>query len=74
MNNISSSLGQFLLFNFIQENNHSLISKHMISIKQILCINEFLLLYKKILSQIKDIMSKNNLKKHINKFFIYLKL
>ena len=70
MNDISFSLNQFLLYNLIQENNQSLISTHMISIKQILYINEFLLLYKKILSQIKDIISNNNnIKKHINKFF-----
>ena len=73
MNDISFSLNQFLLYNLIQENNYSLISTHMISIKQILYINEFLLLYKKILSQIKDIISINNIKQYINKFFVLSK-
>ena len=69
MNATSFSLNQFLLFNLIQENNHSLILSHTITIKQILYINEFLLLYQKIISLIKDIISNNNIKKYINQFF-----
>ena len=65
----SLALNQLLLFNLIIENNQSLITSHTISIKQILYINKFFILYKKILSQIKEIISKNNFKKYYSKFF-----
>ena len=67
------ALNQLLLFNLIIENNQSLITSHSISIKQILYINKFFILYKKILSQIKEIISKNNFKKYYNKFFLLSK-
>ena len=67
------ALNQLLLFNLIIENNQSLITSHGISIKQILYINKFFILYKKILSQIKEIISKNNFKKYYDKFFLLSK-
>ena len=69
MGNITLSLNQLLLYNFFQGNNKSLITSHKISIKQIIAINEFFILYKKILLIIREILSKRNLKKYINKFF-----
>ena len=66
---ISFSLNLLLIFNFIQENNHSLILTHKISIRQISYIDEFFFITKKIIIQIKEILSKNNIKKYIDKFF-----
>ena len=65
----SFSLNQLFIFNLIQENNLTLISSHKPSIKQIMNINEFLILYKIIIEQIKEIISKNNAKKYIDNFF-----
>ena len=58
-----------LLFNLIQENNQNIISVDKITINQIIHINEFLIVYKEILSQIKDIISKTAMKRYIDKFF-----
>ena len=69
MGDITLSLNQLLLYNFLQENNKSLITIHKISIKQILAVNEFFKLYKKVILIIKEILSKKNLKRYINKFF-----
>ena len=69
MGDITLSLNQLILFNLIQENNKALIVNHKISIKQIIHINEFFILYKKILTKIKEILSKSNLKRYVNKFF-----
>ena len=66
---ITFSLNQQLLFNLFQDNNKILIANHKISIKQITSINEFFILYKKILLIIKQIISKANFKSYINKFF-----
>ena len=66
---ITLSLNQLLLYNLIQENNKALITTHKISIKQITAINEFFILYKKILLTIKEIISKIHMKKYIHKFF-----
>ena len=65
----SFSYNLLLIFNFIQDNNSSLLNSHKISIKQISHIDEFFKIVKNILSQIKDIISKSNLKKYIEKFF-----
>ena len=70
---ITFSLNMLLLFNLIQENNQMLISNDKISITQILHINEFLILYKEILIQIKEIISKNAIKRYIDKFFVLSK-
>ena len=67
--NITFALNQLLLFNIIQENNQATILNHKISINQILYVNEFLNLYKQILSKIKEIISTNNIKLNFNKFF-----
>lgn len=67
--NINFSLNLLLIFNLIQENNHALILNHRISIKQIIYINEFFILFKNVLAQIKEIISKNRLKRYINEFF-----
>ena len=67
--NINFSLNLLLIFNLIQENNHALILNHRISIKQIIYINEFFILYKNILSIIKEIISKNRIKRYIKEFF-----
>ena len=69
MGDFTFSLNQLLLFNLIQENNKALIINHKLSIKQITSINEFFILYKKIISKIQDILSKSNFKSYINKFF-----
>ena len=69
LGDISFSLNILLIYNLIQENFQSIIASHKISIKQITYLNEFLLLYKKILSEIKEIISLNNIKRYINKFF-----
>ena len=66
---ITFSLNMLLFFNLIQEYNQMLISNDRISINQIIHINEFLILYKEILTQIKEIISKNTIKRCINKFF-----
>ena len=66
---ISLSLNQLLLFELIQENNKALIVNHKISIKQIVYANEFLILYKNILTKIREIITKTNFKKYFNKFF-----
>ena len=66
---ITFSLNMILLFNLIQENNQILITSDKISINQIIHINEFLILYKEILTQIKEIISKNTIKRYIDKFF-----
>ena len=58
-----------LLFNLIHENNQILISDDKISVNQIILINEFLILYKEILKQIKKIISKNTIKRYIDRFF-----
>ena len=65
----SFSLNLLLIFNFIQDNNNSLILNHNISISQITNIDEFLNLVKSILIQIKEIISKNKIKNYIEKFF-----
>ena len=65
----SFSLNLLLIFNFILENNHLLIYSHKISIKQISYIDEFFNIVKKILVEIKEIISKSNIKKNIEKFF-----
>ena len=69
MGNFALSLNQLLLFNLIQENNKILISNHKLSIKQITAINDFFVLYKRILLIIKKIISKINLKTYIHNFF-----
>jgi len=66
---INFSLNLLLIFNLIQENNHALILNHRISIKQIIYINEFFILFKNVLTQIKEIISKNRIKRFINEFF-----
>ena len=66
---ITFSLNMILLFNLIEENNTNLISIDKIAINQIMHINEFLILYKEIISQIKEIISKNSIKRYIEKFF-----
>ena len=66
---ITFSLNMLLLFNLIHENNQALISNDKLSINQIIHINEFLILYKEILTQIKEIISKNTIKRYIDKFF-----
>ena len=66
---ISFALNMLLLFNLIQENNHNIISVDKITINQIIHINEFLIVYKEILFQIKDIISKSAMKRYIDKFF-----
>ena len=66
---ITFSLNMVLLFNLIEENNTNLISRDKIAINQIIHINEFLILYKEIISQIKEIISKNSIKRYIEKFF-----
>ena len=66
---ITFSLNMLLLFNLIHENNQVLISNDKLSINQIIHINEFLILYKEILTQIKEIISKNTIKRYIDKFF-----
>ena len=65
----SFSLNLLVIFNFIQENNNSFLLSHKISIRQISYIDEFFLIAKNILIQIKEIISKNNIKKYIEKFF-----
>ena len=67
--NITFSLNMLLLFNLIQENNHILITNDKIAINQILHINEFLKIYKEILSQINEIISKNVMKRYMDSFF-----
>ena len=66
---ITFSLNMLLLFNLIKDNNQLLVSSDKISINQIIYINEFLILYKEILMQIKEIISKNTIKRYINNFF-----
>ena len=66
---ITFSLNMILLYNLIHENNQLLISNDKISINQIVHINEFLILYKEILTKIKEIISKNTIKRCIDKFF-----
>ena len=70
---ITFSLNMILLFNLIEENNTNLITIDKIAINQIVHINEFLILYKEILTQIKEIISKNSMKRYIEKFFILSK-
>ena len=70
---ITFSLNMLLLFNLIQENNQSLISTDKIAINQILHINEFLIIYKDILAIIKEIISKNIIKRYLDKFFVLSK-
>ena len=67
--NITFALNQLQIFNLIQENNKSNLLNHKISINQILSANEFLNLYKQILSKIKEIISTNKIKMHFDKFF-----
>ena len=69
LGDISFSLNLLLIFNLIQDNYHTIITNHKITIRQITYLNEFLLLYKKILSEIKGIIKVNNIKREINKFF-----
>ena len=69
LGDITFALNMILLFNLINESNHLLSSNDKISINQIIYINKFLILYKEILNQIKEIISKNKLKRHIDKFF-----
>ena len=66
---ITLALNMLLLFNLIIENNQNLIVNDKITINQILHINKFLILYKEILSQIKEIISKKTIKRYIDKFF-----
>ena len=66
---ITFSLNMLLLFNLIHENNQIIITNDKISINQIIHINEFLILYKEILTQIKEIISKNTIKRYIDRFF-----
>ena len=67
--NITFSLNHLLIFNFIQENNKAIIANHRMSINQILYINKFLILSKQILSIIKEIITKNIIKRYLDKFF-----
>ena len=69
MGNITFSLNQQLLFNLFQDNNKLLVANDKMSIKQITSINEFFILYKKILLIIKEIICKSNFKGYVNKFF-----
>ena len=66
---ISFPLNLLLIFNLIQENNQSVIARHNSSIRQIKYINDFLNLYKIILKQIKEIISKTNIKRYYENFF-----
>ena len=66
---ITFALNMLLLFNLIIENNQNLIDNDKITINQIIHINKFLILYKEILSQIKEIISKKTIKRYIDKFF-----
>ena len=70
---ITFALNMVQLFNLILDNNQNLITNDKIVINQIIHINEFLNLSKEILTQIKEIISKNELKKYIDKFFILSK-
>jgi len=69
LGDITFSLNMILLFDLIKENNQLVISNDKISINQIIYINEFFILYKEILKQIKEIISKNTIKRYIDKFF-----
>ena len=69
LGDITFALNMILLFNLINENNQLHSSNDKISINQIIYINEFFILYKEILNQIKEIISKSNLKRNIDKFF-----
>ena len=71
--NITFSLNMLLLFNLINENNQTLITNDKIAINQIIHINQFLILYKQILCQIKEIISKSVIKRFVDKFFILAK-
>ena len=66
---ITFSLNMILLYNLILDNNTNLITNDKIMIKQIIHINKFLVLYKQVLKEIKEIISKNVIKRHIDKFF-----
>ena len=66
---ITFPLNLLLIFNLIQENNQLIIGRHNLSIRQITYVNDFLNLYKIILKQIKEIISKTNIKKYFDKFF-----
>ena len=66
---ITFSLNMLLLFDLIRENNNILIINDRLAINQIIHINEFLILYKKILLEIKEIISKNVMKRYMDKFF-----
>ena len=63
------SLNILLIFNLIRDNNNAIMLGHNISIKQITCLNEFFYSYKNVLAQIKDIITKNDMKKYIDNFF-----
>ena len=71
--NITLALNMVLLYNLILDNNRNLISNDNMVIMQIIYINKFLFLYKEVLSHIKEIISKNVLKRNIDKFFILSK-
>ena len=66
---VTFSLNMVLLFDLILEYNHNIIMKDKILINQIIYINEFLNLYKQILSKIKEIISKNLIKTKFKLFF-----
>ena len=66
---VTFSLNMLLLFNLIRENNNLLIINDRFAINQIIHINEFLILYKKILTEIKEIISINVIKRYMDKFF-----
>jgi hypothetical protein len=63
------SLNMALLFDLILEHNQNKIVKDKILINQIIYINEFLNLYKQILSKIKEIISKKLIKTKFKLFF-----
>ena len=70
---INFPLNLLLIYNLIQEKNQAVISSHKISIRQITYINEYFILVKSIINQIKDIISRNNIKKYIEKLFVLSK-
>ena len=66
---ITEALNIRMLYLYIQSPNQLTLQNNELSIKQILSISQFMNSYKKIITKIKGILNKTNMKKYLNKFF-----
>jgi len=62
-NNINLSLNERIILEFLCKENHSILDNHKLQINQILLLNDFISLSKKIIQLMKDIVTSSNYKK-----------